>query len=294
MDSSVTLYIPTLNSAKRLPGLLGALTRSRCRELTAEVLVVDGGSTDTTRQVAAEWGAAVVNNPKVHVASARRIAAETAKGDILISIDSDCIPPVDWLSKIIAHFDDPCVSGVGGPYVCSHPTTDVERYSARVFEDIMQFPTEPMWVRDVAMRGTFVEGNCAFRRKCLLAVGNYRDVFTNHAEGVDVFWRLLRSGSLLLFDPSLAVEHLGYPKTVRDMMMRNYHFGWSSTKLAKYCLGKQRVDWALYVKLIRAMGGALFARQSGDQRVALLGSAQLGALIVGKVVSSICLRHLNV
>jgi len=182
--------------------------------------------------------------------------------------------------------------GVGGPYVCLNPSTYIERYSADLFETIMQFPKEVTETKVIGMPGTFVEGNCAFRRKVLLAEGNYRDIFTNHAEGVDIFWRLLKKNYKLIFDPALKVEHLGYPKTFLKMMHRNYHFGWSSTKLAKYTLGKSQIDISIYQEIFSS-GLNTILDWGPYQKLHLLKLCQLIAFIYGKVVSSVALSHTN-
>src|SRR3954462_302138 len=51
----VTVLIPTLNEAKNLPRCLDHLTWAD------EILVIDSGSADATPQIAASYGASVVN-----------------------------------------------------------------------------------------------------------------------------------------------------------------------------------------------------------------------------------------
>jgi len=290
MSVSVTVYIPTLNSESFLPGALASLNESR--HLADRILVIDGGSRDRTCEIARSWGASLVHNPRKHVASARRIAVEQCRSDVLVSIDSDCHAGPDWLHRIVSHFVDPDLDGVGGPYVCPRPATLVEKVSAGVFEAIMQFPETPVCVDAIGMKGAFVEGNCAFRHSVLVGVGSYRNCFTNHAEGIDVFWRLIGQGKKLLFDPELWVEHRGYPRTVAQFMRRNYHFGWSSTKLSKYTLQQSRFDPVPYRQLVAA-AKACVAGSPAPRSEARLLLLQLGAFIFGKAVSSMWLRHFN-
>jgi hypothetical protein len=54
----ISIIIPTLNEAERLPGLL---TDLRAGGAVAEIIVADGGSTDSTAAIAREMGAHVVH-----------------------------------------------------------------------------------------------------------------------------------------------------------------------------------------------------------------------------------------
>jgi rSAM/selenodomain-associated transferase 2 len=58
---ALSVVIPTLNEAAQLPSLLAQLSRQRAIHL--EVIVADGGSRDTSRQIAAEFQAKVVVSP---------------------------------------------------------------------------------------------------------------------------------------------------------------------------------------------------------------------------------------
>lgn len=53
----ISVIIPTLNAGQRLPSTLSALVPAAVDGIVREVLIVDGGSTDRTRQVADHAGA---------------------------------------------------------------------------------------------------------------------------------------------------------------------------------------------------------------------------------------------
>lgn len=286
----VCLYIPTRNSAHTLGRVLESLAHHS--HLIDELMVIDGDSEDSTCRIARLWGAQVIPNSKRHVAAARKLAVEMTSADILISLDSDCIPSPGWLPSLLAHFSDPDLAGVGGPYTRPLHCSGVEAFSAQVFEQIMAFPTSPTYVSTIQMGGTFVEGNCAFCRKDVLDAGNYRECFTNHAEGVDLFWRMIRKGCKLLFDPGLTVEHLGYPRTLSAMMRRSYHYGWSSTKLAKYTLRRPRVDLAMMHMIMSKLFLPL-SRFGDERKAATLSLCQLLSFQCGKILSSLALRYPN-
>ena len=87
---SLSIVIPTLDEASALPGLLGDLA---LLEVSHEVIVADGGSTDGTPEIAARAGAQVVRAPR---GRGQQLAAgaRAARGDVLCFLHADvrCVP----------------------------------------------------------------------------------------------------------------------------------------------------------------------------------------------------------
>ena len=61
----ITIIIPPLDEEKYLPGLLSSLDGQRTEGV--EIIVADGGSKDTTREIAGGFGATVVGEDAVQV-----------------------------------------------------------------------------------------------------------------------------------------------------------------------------------------------------------------------------------
>jgi GT2 family glycosyltransferase len=179
---------------------------------------------------------------------------------------------------------------MGGRAILSAPRNEIQRYSAHVFEAIMRFPDEEVLVTEKGMSGSFAGANCAFRRDSVLAAGGFREEFTNHAEEIDLFWRMVDRSAKLLFDPALRVEHLEYPDTLARLVRTNLSYGFASTKLAKHHIGPQ-IDLQLYGVWLRSFASLLnpFRRDPW----AGLRCIQIGTFIAGKLCSSIALRTLN-
>ncbi|WP_333650323.1 glycosyltransferase family 2 protein, partial [Candidatus Binatus sp.] len=88
MDVSVIL--PVVNEAENLrtliPRLIALLDRER---LTHEIVVVDGGSSDGTRETAEALGARVVAERRRGYAGAMETGFAEARGDYLLTLDAD-------------------------------------------------------------------------------------------------------------------------------------------------------------------------------------------------------------
>lgn len=81
---TVTVVVPARNEADNIfPVLVGA------RPHADELLVVDGRSTDGTRDIATACGARVISDNGKGKGAAIRLAIRQAKGDILVFIDAD-------------------------------------------------------------------------------------------------------------------------------------------------------------------------------------------------------------
>jgi len=94
----ITIIIPTLNEASYLPETLAA-----ARQLPGhfELIVVDGGSTDRTCQIAREMGAACIHAASGRAAGMNRGSA-LAGGDVLLFLHADTQLPHDSYALIAA------------------------------------------------------------------------------------------------------------------------------------------------------------------------------------------------
>ena len=82
-----------------------------------EVIVVDNGSTDQTREIADSYGAKVLRDDTINVSGLRNLGANESTGDILAFVDADCIVSEEWLRNASVYFNDMEVVAWGGPPV---------------------------------------------------------------------------------------------------------------------------------------------------------------------------------
>ena len=94
----LSVVIPCLNEATRLPLLLADLHRS---ELRLEILLADGGSSDATPQIARQSGAHLLRIHPPGRGRQLRAAANQARGDWLLFLHADSRLAVQW-SKVLS------------------------------------------------------------------------------------------------------------------------------------------------------------------------------------------------
>ena len=88
-DPLISIIMPTLNSAKTIKLSLESVRAQDWPADRVEILVVDGGSKDETRQIAQDYGCRVLDNPLVMPECAKHVGLLNAKGSIGVYLDSD-------------------------------------------------------------------------------------------------------------------------------------------------------------------------------------------------------------
>lgn len=96
---NLSVIIPCLNEAARLPLLLADLLRS---ELSMEILLADGGSSDATTQIAGLVGAHLIEVHPAGRGRQLRAAAAEARGDWLMFLHADSRLSQRWSATITA------------------------------------------------------------------------------------------------------------------------------------------------------------------------------------------------
>lgn len=95
----ISVIIPTLNEGKNIEALLKHITAlSGEREVDKEIIVADGGSTDSTSKLAASC--ATVINCQPGRGTQLNVAAQQANGDILLFLHADSHLEQDAMLKI--------------------------------------------------------------------------------------------------------------------------------------------------------------------------------------------------
>jgi len=110
---SVSIIIPTLNSARTLGPCLQSIFEQDFPRDKIEVIVADGGSSDKTVEIAREYRVVkILSNPLRTGEAGKALGAEMAKNEIVAFIDSDnVLPSPNWLKAMVRPFKDNQVTG---------------------------------------------------------------------------------------------------------------------------------------------------------------------------------------
>lgn len=97
----ISIIIPTYNEAALIAGLIHYL-RENAGEYVKEILVIDGGSTDNTVELAQRAGARTARSIVKGRAAQMNLGARQAYGSTLYFVHADCRPPRSFASDILA------------------------------------------------------------------------------------------------------------------------------------------------------------------------------------------------
>lgn len=109
---SVDIIIPTLNASKVLETCLKSIAIQNYPKNKTNILIIDGGSTDSTLSIAKKYNCKVFHNPLKTAESAKALGLKKSKSNFIALIDSDNIlPNKNWLSKMILPFKNKEIIG---------------------------------------------------------------------------------------------------------------------------------------------------------------------------------------
>jgi rSAM/selenodomain-associated transferase 2/rSAM/selenodomain-associated transferase 1 len=174
----VTVIIPALNEASALQTLLPAIEAGS----PLQIIVADGGSTDDTTAVAARHGVELIHTPR---GRARQMndAAKIARGEYLLFLHADTLPPPDFTGIIARHLTAGVAAGAF-------------RFALRE-----KFALQGMLVGFTRLRGRvsgmpYGDQGLFLRRRLFHAVGGFPD--WPILEDVEMIKRLRRLGQLVI------------------------------------------------------------------------------------------------
>ena len=191
----ISIIIPTYNEAANIRRCLEALSSQTVPRERYELIVVDGGSKDRTREIAAEYADLVFIQASERVPGARNDGFIRAQHDIVATTDADSIVAPDWVEQIIKTFEDPGVVLGFGPVKPIENTPKNRRYVV-LFSMLMRF--------GVATRLYYYTLGCntVFRYEALEKAGMYR--IMDAGDDLEVAIRIRRKGKVA-YNPNLNV-----------------------------------------------------------------------------------------
>jgi cellulose synthase/poly-beta-1,6-N-acetylglucosamine synthase-like glycosyltransferase len=221
MKAKVSLYVPCYNAERYIARTLEGALRQTCP--LDEVLVIDDGSKDRTREIASRYPVRVVSHDKNRgLAAARNTGIRSARNELVASLDADCVAEADWLERLVPHLDDPKVAAVGGRLEESVQTSIADRWrSAHLREH---------WGSSLVVNPPFLFGADGLHRKrALEEVGAYDEITWSAGcgEDTDISKRLRRQGYNLVYEPAALVKHIKQDtvRSVLDTRWRWWRYG---------------------------------------------------------------------
>ena len=131
---SLSIIIPTLNSSTILKACLNSIKSQNYPPALIQLIIADGGSTDSTLKIATDHGAQIVQNPLKTAEAGKAAGMSQATNNLIAFIDSDNILPTrNWLKIMVSPFTDPEIIGSEpDKFTYRKQAGYIERYSALI------------------------------------------------------------------------------------------------------------------------------------------------------------------
>jgi mycofactocin system glycosyltransferase len=227
----VSVVIPVKDRAGELRNCLASLMQVDYPADRLEIIVVDDGSSDDTREVAGEFHVLLTDSggEGLGPAAARNRGAAIAGGEVLAFIDSDCTASEQWLKELVTVFADREVAAVGGWVDGFYQSSALDRYEA-VMSSLNLGRRERSGQQG---SDTFYLPSCNLlvRREAFRRAGGFR-VELKVGEDVDLTWRLRDAGGKILYRPQGTVWH-AHRSRLSAFLKRRFEYGTSEGLLQR-------------------------------------------------------------
>ncbi len=196
-NPAISFVVPAYNEEALLASCLSAIqaeiARTRCR---AEIIVVNNGSTDGTRQIAkSSPEVIIIDEPQRGLVPARRAGCLAARGQLIANIGADTILTEGWLGTALREFErTPNLAALSGPFI-HYDLPRSARWVAAAYYRVG-------FVIDLAMKfvvrtGRMMQGgNFIVSRKALDAAGGFNPDFRFYGEDTELAGRMGKVGAV--------------------------------------------------------------------------------------------------
>jgi cellulose synthase/poly-beta-1,6-N-acetylglucosamine synthase-like glycosyltransferase len=216
----VSVVLPTLNERGYVTDCLTSLLAQDYPSID-EILVVDGGSDDGTRDLVEAFGGPVrvVDNPRVTAAAAMNVGLAEAANDLIVRVDAHTVYAADYVRRSVEALEDSGADVVGGPMRAVGVTAFGRAVAAVTSSPLgvgpgrFHYADEPQDVETVYL-GTY-------RREALDEVGGWDETDLQWAaEDQELNYRLRLQGRRIRLEPS--IRSVYFPRQTPQALWRQY------------------------------------------------------------------------
>jgi glycosyltransferase involved in cell wall biosynthesis len=209
----VTLIMPVLNEAASIRASLGAVLSQDYPADRLEILIVDGGSSDGTREIAGEMIghrslARLLENPGRIQAAALNVGILAAQGEIIVRVDGHTLIAPDYVSQCVSSLVQGEAENVGGlmrPIGTTYIGQGVALATTSPFgvgDSKFHYSAQKQYVDTVYLG--------AFWRKTFEQIGSY-DPTIHINEDYELNYRLRQAGGRILLNPAIVSTYTPRP-----------------------------------------------------------------------------------
>jgi len=220
----VSVVIPVKNGASKIKDLLDSLMQVDYDKDKLEIIVVDGCSTDSTREIVSKYPVKLVVEEKPGVNAARNAGIKSSTGEIIAFTDHDCVVPRDWIKKIVENLRYPDVGCVGGQ-VLRYNDEFWARYADESIIPVMRIFKKKTLLNRLRSPIYYPVGcNFAVKREAVEKTGFFDERFEYGFDELEFAERVCEKGYRILLTPEITVKHK-HRSNLSELLKQAFRYG---------------------------------------------------------------------
>lgn len=217
-NPEISIVIVAYNTGSELLDCLDSLAQQTDKNF--ETILIDNDSTDQSTlqnyNLSYFW-----TGKNLGPSAARNIGLRYAKANIIAFLDDDGVTEKNWVNNILTSFKDPNIVALRGKIIPKN--TSILNNLQSHYD--MGSKTVNYYID--------LEGNSAFRKEALVAVGGFESSLFGH-EGAELSFKLQKKYPLsqIIYSPWVIIFH-NYADSISHLIRKSFRHGFMVSELGK-------------------------------------------------------------
>lgn len=229
----VSILMPVFNEERYIVQALESLLAQDYPNF--EILIIDGGSTDRTREIVVEYQEdnpqiRLLHNPGKWQSRGLNIGLQASKGDIIARMDGHTVVSKDYITNVVKYLmENPEISNVGG-LVRADAETPMGKTIALAYRSWFAVPSKYRISTQNAYVDMVFMG--AWRRETFEQVGMWNELLKAN-EDYEHNYRIRKMGGKVLLATELETVYF-CRETLKELWLQYYAYGRHKFEMLRY------------------------------------------------------------
>jgi len=231
----ISVVVGIRNEERFIEECIESLLRLDYPQDSYEIIIVDGMSTDKTRELVQKYPVRLILNERKNVAAARNLGVENSRGDFVAFTDGDCKADPLWLKTLVNEMKNAPedVACVGGPNLIFDTDPIFGRVVGHAQETFLGSGGSAQSTNSTKKHYVSSLPNCnaMYKKNTIKEAGYFDERFVVGQDG-DLNYRINKNGYKFLYIPEAKVLH-HRRGTLKSFSIRMFKYGMWMAELFK-------------------------------------------------------------
>ena len=223
----VSVVVGFRNEERYIEECIESLLRLDYPQDSYEIIIVDGMSTDRTRELVQKYPVRFLLNERKNVAAARNLGVQNSMGDFVAFTDGDCKADPLWLKTLVTEMKNAPedVACVGGPNLIFDTDPVFGRVVGHAQETFLGSGGSAQSKNSLKKHYVSSLPNCnaMYKKNTIIEAGYFDERFVVGQDG-DLNYRINKKGYKFLYIPEAIVLH-HRRGTLKSFSVRMFKYG---------------------------------------------------------------------